>query len=205
MAVGKVKPEILVCIFQNKTLIKSKIGEQRFVALCVRTEVRRTHSVAVTAFFLFHIMVPVNQIQPSGVIKQGQEPEHVVVDFDNLAHFPVFPELIPVSQLDIGKTAIIIVFQGGKIKILVFQKIIVGISAASVAVADKDIAAAHVQGQYGRIMESAGKTGIIAHKGLLKNGCYGLNETYMRLFLPHFLHLQYRRGFNILRKAKGRR
>lgn len=87
-------------------------------------------------------MISVNHIKPVLLMKQGEEPEHIVMNFNDLAHSPVFPQLIPVSQLNIGKTLLIVMVQSRKIKVLVFEKVVVGIAPAAVAVADDSVAAA---------------------------------------------------------------
>jgi hypothetical protein len=63
------------------------------------------------------------------------------MDFNNLAHLSVFPQLIPVAKLYIGESLTVVMIQCSKIQVVVFQKIVVGISAASVAVTDDHIAA----------------------------------------------------------------
>lgn len=164
------------------------------MALGFRAKKGGADIAGIARLFLFHVVVAINHIQSVLVVKQREEPEYIVVNFNYLAHFSVFPELIPVPELDIRKTALVIMREGSEIQILIFQEIVVGISAASVAVADNRVAAARGYGQYGRAPEGAGKTGIIAHRGLL----------YLDVFLQ-FRHLQYLRGFSILRKAKGKR
>ena len=96
------------------------------------------------------------------------------MDFNNLAHSPVFPEFIPVAQLYIGKSVAVIMIQRGKVQIVVFQKVIVGISAAPVAVTDNNIAVFSGQRQYGGILKGIGQTGIKAHKFFLYNNYFNL-------------------------------
>ena len=61
------------------------------------------------------------------------------MDIDNLAHAPVFPEFIPISQFNIGKTKLVIVFQGSEIQMLVFQKIIIRGTVSSVTITEDDV------------------------------------------------------------------
>ena len=69
-------------------------------------------------------------------MKTGEQEEDIAVGFDNLLHAAVFPKFIPISQFDVGITCFIIVLQGGKIQVLVFQEIIVGVPYAAVTVTD---------------------------------------------------------------------
>jgi hypothetical protein len=133
--------KVLRGIFQNQALIKRKILKERPDALLLTTKAGIKEQIAKAGFFLFHIMIAVYHIESALSAVQGKEPEHVAVYFDDLAHFPVFPELIPVSQLNIGKSPLIVVRKGRKIKVLIFQKVVVGISPAPVTVADDGIAA----------------------------------------------------------------
>ena len=88
------------------------------------------------------------------------------MDVDDLLHIPVFPEFISIAQLDIGKTLGVIMAQGSKIQILIFQKIITPAPVAAVAVTDDHIAAARGQRQSGGILEGLAKTGTVTHEAL---------------------------------------
>lgn len=58
----------------------------------------------------FHnIMVAVKQIQPVFLIKLAKKPENVAVDIHDVFDASVFPQLVAVSQLDIGKSLPVIV------------------------------------------------------------------------------------------------
>ena len=127
--------------FLKNDLIKRKILKERPDTLFFTAKAGSKEQIAKAGFFLFHIMIAVYHIESALSAVQGKEPEHVAVYFDDLAHFPVFPELIPVSQLNIGKSPLIVVRKGRKIKVLIFQKVVVGISPAPVTVADDGIAA----------------------------------------------------------------
>ncbi len=70
-------------------------------------------------------MVSVQHIQTPLGLEKGQEPENISVSFDDLFHTSVFPQLIPVTQLNIGVPCPVIVLQGRKIEILIFEKIVV--------------------------------------------------------------------------------
>lgn len=88
------------------------------------------------------------------------------MDINDLFHIPVFPEFISVAQLNIGKTLGVIMVQGSKIQILIFQKIITPAPVAAVAVTDDHIAAARGQRQSGGILESLAKAGTVTHEAL---------------------------------------
>lgn len=79
-------------------------------------------------------MVSVNHVKSVLSVKERQKPESAAVNINDLPHIPVFPEFIPISQLNVSKAMLIIVIKSGKIQIFVFQKIIIGISTASMTV-----------------------------------------------------------------------
>ena len=108
-------------------------------------------------------MVPIEKVKPVLAVEEGEEPEHIVVDLDDLAHPSVFPELVAVAKLNIGEALCVIMLQGSKVKILIFQKIVVGCSVAPVAVTEKTEAAAGGYRDRGGISESPLKTGMTAH------------------------------------------
>lgn len=150
-------------VFKNQTFVELKAGEQLLAALRVRAEIGVTDPVRVAGLLLFEVMVPIEQMKPVLAVEEGEEPEHIVVDLDDLAHPPVFPELVAVTELDIGEALCIIMLQGSEVKILIFQKIIVCCSVAPVAVTEKAEAAAGGQRERGGVSESPLKTGMTAH------------------------------------------
>ena len=155
-----------VTILEDQAFVELKTGEQFLTALRVRTEIGVTDPVRVSGLLLLEIMVPVEQIKAVLAVEEGEEPEHIIVDLNDLAHPPVFPELIAVAKLNIGEALCIIMLQGGKVKVLIFQKIIVCCSVAPVAVAEKTEAAAVSQRERWGISESSLKTGMTAHRCL---------------------------------------
>ena len=150
-------------VLENQTFVELKSGEQFLAALRVRTEIGITDPVRISGLLFFKIMVSVEQIKAVVAVEEGEEPEHIVVDLDDLAHPPVFPELVAVTELDIGEALCIIMLQGSEVKILIFQKIIVCCSVAPVAVTEKAEAAAGGQRERGGVSESPLKTGMTAH------------------------------------------
>ena len=80
----------------------------------------------------------------------AQQPEETAVGAQNHADAAVFPELISVSQLDIGVSVLIIVFQSPLKNHAVGEKIIGPVALSPVAVAHEDDPGAVVKGQDGR-------------------------------------------------------
>ena len=60
-------------------------------------------------------MVSVDHIKSVFLIKTGQKMEGIVVNIYDLTHISVFPQLIPISQLNISEAALIIMGKGGKV------------------------------------------------------------------------------------------
>lgn len=152
-----------VTALEDKAFVELKTGEQFLAALRVRTEIGVTDPVGISGLFLLEIMVPIEKVKPVLAVEEGEEPEHIVVDLDDLAHPSVFPELVAVAKLNIGEALCVIMLQGSKVKILIFQKIVVGCSVAPVAVTEKTEAAAGGYRDRGGISESPLKTGMTAH------------------------------------------
>ena len=115
MAVGEIQPVIFPGAFQDDPFMEGDMGKKGLVALGIRAEIRRAEGFAIALLFLCHIMVAIDHIQAVLPVEEGEEPEHITVDLNNLAHSPVFPQLIPVSQLNIGETLGIIMVQGSKV------------------------------------------------------------------------------------------
>src|SRR5699024_9154344 len=91
-----------VTIFQNQAFRSPCLLKNIFRLL------RRVAGIEVTggadkAFSaLYDIVVAVNQEKPVFLLELPQQPEETAVGAQNHADAPVFPELISVSQLDIG-------------------------------------------------------------------------------------------------------
>ena len=89
------------------------------------------------------------------------------MDIDDLRHVPVFPQFVAVPQFDIRKAILIVMGQGGKVQILIFQEIIAPASVAAVTVADDDVAAVRRKRKDGGVLKGFAKTGMKAHRVLL--------------------------------------
>lgn len=153
MPVSQIKAGPGIAGLQDKSLIKGQSGEQGLMALGVRTKISIADLVGITRSFFLHIVIAIQQIEPPLPVKQGEEPEYIVVDLYDLAHAPVFPQFVTVAQLDIGEALGIIVLQGSKIQVLIFQEIVSPGAVTPVTVADQDIAATVAQRQDGSFLE----------------------------------------------------
>lgn len=149
----------LPALLENKSLVESKSRKEGLVALGIRREKGIADLVGITRSLFLHVVIPIQQIEPSLPVKQGEEPEHIVVDLDDLAHAPVLPQFVPVPQFDIGVALGVIMLQGRKIQVLIFQKIVAPGAVAPMTVADEHIAAAGAQRQYGGLLKSTGEAG----------------------------------------------
>ena len=67
-------------------------------------------------------MVAVEKIQSILLIELFEKPEDIAVHINNIFQASVFPELIPIPQLDIGKALPVIMLQRGKVQMLIFSK-----------------------------------------------------------------------------------
>ena len=76
------------------------------------------------------------------------------MDFLDLFHITVFPELVTISQFNIGISLLIIMPECRKIKILVLQEVIVVGAVPAVAVAEQNIPPAASQGKDRGIFKS---------------------------------------------------
>ncbi len=68
-----------------------------------------------TAVFQSVVMISVEHIEPVFRLKKGVQPENIAVDFLNGIQTAVFPQFIPVPQLNIGKSVDIVMAEGGKV------------------------------------------------------------------------------------------
>lgn len=93
----------------------------------------------ITAVFFGHIMVAVQHVQTSLAMEAGEKGKDVAMCLNNLTHAAVFPKFVPVAKFNISITKPEVMLQGGKIEILVFEKIVIGGSDAPVTVAEKNI------------------------------------------------------------------
>ena len=110
--------------FQNDTGIKRNIRKGKLL-LQIRVVFRGTVAMAavflgVMAVLLYHIVVPVKHIQAVLFMKAGEEKKHIAMGFDDLFHTAVFPQFVPVSQLNVGVTRFVIILQCGEVQVLVF-------------------------------------------------------------------------------------
>ncbi len=139
MSMGQIKALAAAAVFQYQPLVKVKVRKQFLTALCIGAEIRFTDPAGVAGFFLFDIMISVEQIESVLPVEKGKQPKYIIVYFDDLAHSSVFPQFVSVTQLYIGEAVGVVIFQGREIKRLVFQKIVIGAAVPPVAVADQAI------------------------------------------------------------------
>lgn len=125
MPVGQIDAAAATGVFQNQAFVEDQTRKQFLMTLGVRAEIGIADSLRIMGAFLLHIVVAVKQIKSVLSVKEGEKLEDIAVDFDNLLHVSVFPQFIPIPQLDISKTIGTIIFQGRKIKALVLEKIII--------------------------------------------------------------------------------
>ena len=96
MSMGQIEALPLAALLQDEALIKGKSWEKGLAALGIRTKIGVTDLVGITRSFFLHIVIAIQQIKPPLAVKQGEEPEHIVVDLNDLTHAPVLPQLIPI-------------------------------------------------------------------------------------------------------------
>ncbi len=149
---------------ENDSFIKGKGRKEGLHLLGLRTEIRTAAfgRVALPAFY--NVVVAIEKIQPVLLIELFEKPKDIAVDIDDILHVSVFPKFIPIPQFNIGKSLSVIVFQSGKIEMLVFEKVIGGVSDASVTVTHQDIAGAVCKRQQRSILKGAVKTRESTHR-----------------------------------------
>lgn len=91
MPVGQIDTAATARVFQNQAFVESQSRKQFFMTLGVRAEIGTADSFGIAGTFLFHIVVAVKQIKPVLSIKEGEKPENIAVDFNDLLHVSVFP------------------------------------------------------------------------------------------------------------------
>lgn len=93
----------------------------------------------IAVVFFHNIMVAVQQIEAFLPVKLRQQLKHITVTLNNLCHVAIFPQFVPISQLDVGISRFQIMLQGSSIERLIFQKVIIGTADAPMTVAEKHI------------------------------------------------------------------
>lgn len=84
----------------------------------IKVEIRKE---SVHSLFSFdNIVVSIEKIQPVFLAKLCEEPEDIAVDIHDIFHVSVFPQFIAIAQFDISISLSVIMFQRGKIQVLVF-------------------------------------------------------------------------------------
>lgn len=141
---------------ENDPFVKNKVWKQGTDTLGIRTEKRGALFGTVVTGTLFHVMISIKQVKPAPFIKTGHQPEYVAVDFNDLFHPPVFPKLIPISKLDIGKTMVEIIGKRCEIQVLIFQEIVSRTAITTMAVTDDGIAGSTGQGEDGSAFKGFG-------------------------------------------------
>lgn len=160
----QIEPVVVAAVFQDQPFVKDKVREQFLTTLRIRTEISLKNPAGVAGLFLFHIMVSIEQIESFLSVEKGEEPEYIIVYFNDLAHLSVFPQFIPIPQFYISESICVIVFQRREIQVQVFQKIVIGTAIPPMAVTDQAVAAAVVQREDRGIVKGAVKTGFITHE-----------------------------------------
>lgn len=174
MAVGQVQTDAGAGIFQDDALVEGQRREKGLFTLAFRTEIGTADPVRVAGFLFLQIMISIDKIESVLPVEKRQQPEYVVVDFDNPAHLAVFPQFIAVSQFDVSIPLRIIMLQSGKIQVLVFEEVIVGAAVSPMAVADDTETAAGRQREDRGIMKGFVETGFAAHAGKTPFRCFSI-------------------------------
>ena len=86
-------------------------------------------------------------------VKGVHKPENTAVGAQDCVHGAILPKLIPVSQLNIGKSMIIVIFQGSVKNVLVRQKVIAPVSLAAMTVTHENEFGVLFIGKYRSICE----------------------------------------------------
>lgn len=91
-------------------------------------------------------MVAVNHVQPAGLIEFGQQLKGVGVGLNDGLLISIFPQLVSISQFDIGVAVGQIVLERATVDLLVGQKIIGAVALAAMAVAENNELGGGVEG-----------------------------------------------------------
>lgn len=94
-------------------------------------------------------MVTVYHVKPVILIKAVHEPENMAVGSDNRVDASVFPKFITIAKFDIGKTILVVIFQGALKNRAVRKKIIGSVSLAPMTVAHNYDAGVFIIGKNG--------------------------------------------------------
>ena len=83
-------------------------------------------------------MISPEHKKPAGLSESVKEPENVSVNFFYVGELPVFPELVAVTQFNIGKSVLIVIAQCCFIYGFVVEKTVIPCTASPVAVAEQN-------------------------------------------------------------------
>lgn len=100
---------------ENDSLVKSEGRKQGLHLLGLRTEKSIAAFGGVAPFPFHNVVIAIEKIQPVFLVELFEEPEDIAVHVNDIFHVSVFPKLIPVTQLDIGKSLTVVMLQRGKI------------------------------------------------------------------------------------------
>lgn len=153
MTVSQVNVSAMAVVSQNQAGMKAD-SREKFLYRAVAAGIGVTMTGGKVSITFHHIVITVKHKKPVITIKAGEHPETVVMSEFNWLYRVVFPKFVPVTEFNIGESVIIIILQCGKIKMLVFEKIIAGCPDSPVAVAEEDVAALGSQWENGYIFES---------------------------------------------------
>ena len=120
MSMSEIQTFSVGFISENQSGIKSDAGKKSLLTATGTAIIRGAFFPRKGGMFFYHIVVSVNHVKTIFFVKPGQKPEYVAVYFLNLFHAPVLPELIPIPQFNVGKAPPVVIFQCGKIEMLVF-------------------------------------------------------------------------------------
>ena len=134
MAVNKQQALAGLPVFQHQAFGDFQAGEQRLIAAVAVAIVAR--ALAGVGFSpLDNVVVAVNHVQPAGLIEFGQQLKGVGVGLNDGLLISIFPQLVSISQFDIGEALVVIMLQRAEKQILIGQKIIAVVSLSPMAIA----------------------------------------------------------------------
>lgn len=162
MAVGEINVSVLSGILKDDAGIKCNTREKGMFLSCVFAIVGVQTGLAESALAFYDIMIPIDGIHTAGGIEAGKQRKGIGMDFSDFLKAAVFPQFVPVAQLQIGKAPAIIVLQGSQIKIFIFQEIVIDITDAPVTVAKQNVFGTGLQRQPQRMVEGFGNAAVTA-------------------------------------------
>lgn len=102
--------------------------------------------------FLDHIVITVECIESLICIKARDGAKAVGMRFFYLGKRAVFPQFVAIAELNINEFLPIIIVQRCEVQIFIFEKVVIGVSDAAVAVGKEGIAGLVVERQVERVI-----------------------------------------------------